>query len=108
MAQSRNPDDNYCYNFEFTISTSTYLLSVYQTHDYNVGITHITGRKIYEDKKNLRHDCPKSILKWFLAQIWYGLAAKPVRRNTIYTSKTILSLVTNEIPNAWGSGTIIY
>ena len=109
MAQSINPDVNSCYNFEFklTISTYTCLLSVYQTFYSSVGMTHIPGRKIYDDNKTLGEDCPNSSLKWFSARIWYGLVSKPVRRNIIYNSNTISSSVTHEIPNAWGSGTIL-
>ena len=105
-----NPDDNSCYNFEFklTISAYTVLLSVYHTFYSIVGMTHIPGRKIYDDNKTLGEGFPNSSLKWFSAQIWYGLASKPVRRNIIYTSNTMLSSVTYEITNDWGSGTRLY
>ena len=77
----------------------------HRTHDYSVGVMHIPGRKIYDVNKKLLEGFPNSNLKWFSARILYGLASKPVRRNIIYTPNTILSSVTHEIPNTWGSGT---
>ena len=67
------------------ISTNIYLFSVYQTRHSSVVITNIPDRKIYNDNKKLEEGCTNSSLKWLLAQIWYGFASKPVRRNIIYT-----------------------
>ena len=91
------------YNYDFYLH-----IPFISSLDPVFGITHIPGIKIYDDNKTRGECCPNSSVKWFLAQIWYGLSSKPVRRNILYTSNTMFSSVTHEMPNSWGSGTRLY